>query len=232
MNAPAACRSSNPSTHSSENFVDMFLGERTWGDKTIIDALLVARRFFAPAQTRDVMGIFDEESFIANRSEMAQANLRMSILNSLAARRAPTSTATNTALGFMFRILANSSPFVMSPDPNVACSAENLTYSQDDPDELKGIKFMNGYVCSFTSAPVQGTGERYVSQAAIDRIMQHDFYLSSDFYGTINSSSFNEASMDKMEVFMKAQQLAQDYRQLRLLQMKVAATAMNVMNNN
>lgn len=224
-----ACQNSKAEVKSNQNFVDMFLGERTWTDKTVLDALLLARRFFAPSSSRDVMGVFNEQGFIANRSAIAQSNLRMSILNELAARRAPTSIATNSVLRFMFNIFANATPFVATVDPAKACSADALVIKDGDADDVRANKFLNGYVCSYTNTP-SGGSERIISQAAIDRIMQYDFYMSADFYGRINSADYNNASLDRMNVFMKTQQLAQDYRQLRLLQMKVAGVAMNMMN--
>jgi hypothetical protein len=63
--------------------------------------------------------------------------------------------------------------------------------------------------------------------------MQHDFYMSPTFYDELNSDYYSaNGPIDKLEVYIKAQQLIQDYRQLRMLQMKVAALAMNVMNKS
>lgn len=231
--APTSCinraKQGQQSSQSLLSFVDVFLGERTWSDKSVLDTLLLARRFFAGSAIYDVMGNMSEELFITNRGQIAQANLRMSILNDLAARRAPTSTASGSVLNFMFRIMADASPLVASVNPDKACSVDGLTVREADSDIIKAGKFFNGYLCSYVTPPTAGSNS-IISQAAIDRIMQHDFYMSSRFYNDINSIDYNKTSMERMEVFMKAQQLAQDYRQLHLLKMKVAATAMNMMN--
>jgi len=81
------------------------------------------------------------------------------------------------------------------------------------------------YACSYKAA----IGDKsLLSQSAIDRIFQYDYLLSGSFYKQINSGGTNSAR--KVQVWLKAQQLAQDYRGLRLLQMKTAMTAMNMMN--
>jgi len=216
----------------SESFVDFFTGERTWSDASVLDAMLIARRLFGANKGKTQFGYdtLDRTKFVDNQSVTTQNNLRMTILNDLASRRAPTSTATKSILGFMLQIMANSSANVLSVDADKACNTEGLTINKDDAPEVKSAKFINGYVCSYTNTPPAG-GARIISQAAIDKVMQRDFYMSPNFYSEINSGAYGEAGLDRMEVFMKAQQVAQDYRALRLLQMKTAAVAVSMINS-
>lgn len=225
-----AARAKDPNLNPAENFIDFFLSEKTWSSAAVIDAMLVARRLFSNNEDKVQFGYdTSRDKFVNNQAYIAQDNMRMTILNHLAARRAPTSDATQSVLSFMFQTLAASTGMVATVNPDEACKSEWMTPKDGDSDDLKAVKFMNSYVCSYTSQPLEG-GKRIISQAAIDKIMQHDFYLSPTFYGNINASYNNQYSIEKMEVFMKAQQVVQDYQALRLLQMKTAALAMNIMN--
>jgi hypothetical protein len=201
-----------------ENFIDFFVSDKTWGDASVIDALVFARRFFVGNLDRSGMGtgIGDGKTFFAKQSTLAQANLKMGVLTDLASRRAPTSMSSETVLGVLLKILAP--------------SGEISSLSYEDVCSQTQLTAMEAYACSFTNKPQDGA-PRIISQASIDKIMQYDFMLSSDFYNNINSSAYSSKSVERVEAFLKAQQVAQDYRALRLLQMKTATTAMNIMNN-
>lgn len=202
-----------------ENFIDFYLSPRTWPSQSVFDTMLVSRRFFAEAQTRINLssGNAREKVFMDDQGIIARSNLRLAILDDLAARRAATSHATSSAMMILFSFLAPT-------------------------QQISGLNYMNickksapnpmeRYVCSFTSAPDEN-GQRIISQAALDKIMQYDFVLSPQFLGEINSQADTATGpVERMEVFLKAQQVSQDYRQLRLLQMQAAVKAMNLLNN-
>jgi len=203
---------------SRENYIDLFISNKTWPNATILDTMLLTRRFFS----RAVVGVdltqdnSEAGTFMGNQRLLAQDNLRLGILDSLIARRAPTSNATPVAMQALLTILAPSNT-ISSLNYEKVCTKPKLNK-------------LEVYVCSFTSEPIQG-GKRIISQAALDKIMQFDLVLSPMFFSAINSQAYTASGpIEKMEVFLKAQQVAQDYNQLRLLQKKTVATAMNMMN--
>lgn len=203
------------------NFVDMFLGTGTWPGQTILDSLLLTRRFFSSAFSRvDInQSAANPATFMTNQRRITRDNIRLAIFDDLASRRAPTSNATYHALQMLLFMLAPSNQ-ITSQDYRRICA---------NPDANPIEK----YICTLTGEPMGGDagGQRAISQAALDKIMQYDLMLSNNFYSEIQSPAYQASgSIEKMEVFLKAQQVTQDYRQLRLLQMKVATTAMNIMN--
>ncbi len=215
-----AARKGDSTIRPYENFIDFFVSEKTWPDTTVIDGLVFARRFFVGGLDKSGigLGVIDGKSFFSQQSSIAKANLKMGVLTDLAARRAPTSTASGTVLELLLTGLMPSGQ-VSSTDYEDVCSNDQLTD-------------VEAYACSFTNKPSGNGAPRVISQAAIDKIIQNDYMLSLDFYDKINSSTYSKASMERLNVFMKAQQLAQDYRALRLLQMKTAVLAMNMMNGS
>ena len=231
--APADCAKTKAAMglRTGENFIDFFLNDRTWSDKTVLDVMQLARRMFFGATGRLQLGYEtqDRENFVSSAEPLARNNLRMAILNDLASRRAPVSSAGRQVLGIMLKILAKSSGTVSTTDIIQACDTKNLVINDSDNATVRASKTINNYVCSHTNTPTGG-GPRIISLAAIDKVMQHDIYLSPNFYDEINAGYNNDASLARMEVFIKAQQVAQDYRALRLLQMKTAAVAMKMMN--
>jgi hypothetical protein len=219
-NASADCQASKV-TPSKENFVDFFVGTGTWADKTVLDVLTLARGFYAGMSDKVMLGqgSYDPSTFFSNLGGIARANLRMSIINDLAAQRAPSSEATAPAEYALLKVLVPSGE-VTSLNYQTACSDSNQR------------TMAAYYACSMTAPPLSDKGDsRLISQTALNRILQFDYMLSSDFYRQINSPALSATGgVDKVAVYLKAQQLAQEYRALRLLQMKVAATAVNMIN--
>ena len=208
-----------------ENFVDLFLSERTWPSEAVTDAMQVARSYFL-----DMKQHFSAEVSTNNPSAMiswqraaALDTVRMSILDALAARRAPTSTATDKVLGALLTSLAATGD-VSTIDYKNLCTRNKLN-------------MIEAYVCNLTNLPAKDPNDpnapvstdRIISQAAIDRVMQYDYYMSPLFYNSINSPAINpRGSMERIEVLQLAQQLTQDYYFLRLLQMKTVAQSLKM----
>lgn len=216
-----------------ENFIDFFLAERTWSASTIDDVLIIARRFFGgmPDKAMIGQGATDPASFVANQGALARVMLKMSVIDDLAARRAPAAVVNGEALDVILQILAPSGDITRAYYAEACLKPEDKATPPEvykTPSEI--------YACNLTSVSntlkdKDGKPKRVVSQAALDKIIQFDLMLSPLFYNQINGSEVSAlGGMERLDVFIKAQQLAQDYRALRLLQMKVATTAMNMMN--
>lgn len=204
-----------------ENFVDYFTSVRTWTDQKIFDVLMLDRRFFGsvPDKTTIESDVLDGATIIASQATIARDNLRLSIINEIAARRAPTSAASGDALKIMLSILVPTGD-VTSTNYTIACA--------DNMPKTPPVQYVCGLVLSQAS---NGVTKGFISQAAIDRILDFDYMLSTELYDHIYDVDFVSSNSDlKTEVWLKAQQVAQDYRGLRLLQMKTLATAMNMMN--
>lgn len=230
-NAECASRKVDEVARPNENFIDFFISDRTWTDEKVLDAMLLARRFFGGSIDRVALGQqgqLDFGNYMTYQKRATQSNLRMSVLNDLASQRAPSSRSGDNMLRAMFSMLSPNGE-APSVDPEYMCGPKGPLSGKADTAEAKQAQNIAAYVCSMGAKANDGT--RIISQAALDRIMQHDMYLSGDFYERINSREYNGLSMDKMQVFMKAQQIAQDYRQLKLLQMKTALVAMNLINS-
>jgi hypothetical protein len=225
-NAPEGCGDSREAAGvlGSENFVDFLLGERTWGDAYVIDTMKLARVYFGSipdVMHRDTLRK-NKEGFVQNLKNMAHASLRMAVLNDLAARRAPSNEAVDSVLSVMLRNL--------EPSGATAGSTYDEVCSQK-PNEMKAVERV---VCGYTSKPpdfrsataLDPAVPREISQTVLEKVTQYDLYLSPYFYDMVNSTSFNSVgAMDKLEVYIKAQQLTQDYRQVQLLKMKTALAA-------
>lgn len=201
-----------------ENFVDFIVGEKPWNVDKISDIAMLSRRFLAGGADLVYLnqGLLDPSILIAKQSGTVQKNLRVAVLNDLASRRAPTSQATGEVLATLFKILI----------PSGQISSTN--YKKICVDTKPADRAVpENYVCSMALSLDKDT--TLVSQASIDKIFQYDYLLSSEFYTHINSGS-STGNMDKVQVYLKAQQLAQDYRALRLLQMRTTLMAVNLMN--
>jgi hypothetical protein len=206
---------------SPETFVDFILGEKTWPNKAVLETMQLARAFYGYIpDTFNIDTVRNSpKDFITEQSKIAQSNMKMAIINYLASRRGPTSSATTTVLQSLARNFLPQQA-VSGLDYSTFCTKDKKTPAEE-------------YICSYTNKPDASTGDsenRIISQAAVDRIAQYDTYLSPTFYSSIQGP-LPAGALDKMEVFIKAQQLTQDYRELRMLQLKTAATAMRLMNS-
>ncbi len=223
-NAPAGCGSDRAlaGINGDENFVDFMLSERTWPTKTVLDTMQLARLYFfdygVRPSAKDIRSA--PVNLVKWQQQVAGQSVRMSMLNMLAARRAPTSPGTQNVLKVMLESLAVNGQ-VSSVNYKTVCSQPTLTQ-------------LEAYVCNYTNIPDPNDPNplmrttRIISQASMDRILQYDYYLSPNFYATINSPSTPvKGGLDRMEVLMMAQQLSQDYYFLRMLQMKAVASSMN-----
>lgn len=202
-----------------ENFVDFLLGERTWPKNVVLDTMQLARGYFFDIGERFSMAGLKggQAGLLSWQKSTALNSLRMSMLNSLAARRAPTSSATEEVLEVMLRNFA------------VDSKVSGMNYESICSKAAPG-NYLEAYVCNMTNIPSKANAPRIMGQASIDRIMQHDFYLSPIFYNAIvNSTTDPSVSLKRMKVFMRAQQLSQDYYFLRMLQMQTAASALQVL---
>lgn len=217
-NAPEGCGVARNAAgiRGGETFVDFMVGEKTWQGAYVLEVMKLARAYFG--LVTDTTHLEDlrsnRDAFVRRQAELARNNMRLSIINYLAARRAPTSDAAATA---QMMFMSNATDTTQLSDFNIdtLCAREN--------DELSLFENM---LCSYTSKPTTSGGERFISQAALDRILQFDIYLTPNFYKSIRDPQYAaDGPIDQINVLLKAQQLAQDYQHLRMLQMKVASTA-------
>lgn len=201
-----------------ENFVDFYVNDRPWKDMGIRNVFMLARRFLGGAVDRPfvIKNANDSGSFMRHQTAIARENMRAAVMNDLAARRAPTNMATGDAMALLLRVLAPTQQ-IDSMNYNTICADKKRM------EKFPAIK----YACSRTTKSGNYT---LISRSSIDRIFQFDFVMSPEFFDVVNSSSI-DGQLDKELVYLKSQQLAQDYRALRMLQMKTALTAMNMMNS-
>lgn len=201
-----------------ENFIDFFLSDRPWQTIDVVDAANIAQRLFGGRIDKimlDEDGI--EPAKLVERQELVTLrNLKMSILNSMAMRRAPVSQATAEVLKTMFSIL----------NPN---GGGSVSYKEACIDH-KNATAVDVYVCSHAST--MGGTKGLMSESAFEKIFDFDYLMSWDFYSDLNQPGTSLGSIDKLAVVLKARQLAQDYRALRLLQMKTVMAAVNMVNSS
>ena len=202
-----------------ENFVDFMLAERTWPKEAVLDTMQVARAYFMEMKPRFSGQNTNNSpaSMIAWQRSAARDNIRMSAINMLAARRAPTSMASQEVMRMMLRNFASSGKVSMT-DLAKLCAKTNLND-------------LEAYTCNMTNIPDSSTpnAPRIIGQASIDRVMQHDYYMSPLFYTNLNSDSLGDGvGLERMEVLSISQQLAQDYYFLRMLQIKTALRAIRL----
>ncbi len=218
QNAPAECGTAREAAglRSNDTVVDIFLSPRTWERRTVIDGVRLAQNYFGIMVDTTHIGDMDVSSadFMSKIRDISRNNLRLAILNDLASRRATTSVATEGIVNKMLEILGIGG-VISVPDYTIACQRPATEITAEE-----------AYACGLTNKPDTPGGDRIISQAAMDRLLEYDLMISPNLYNEIHSSSFpTEGAMDRLQVSLKARQLAQDYRQLRLLQMKVAAMA-------
>jgi hypothetical protein len=222
-NAPSGCGSLRRAAgiKSGETFIDFMVGEKTWQRAYVLDAMKSARAYFGfisdTAHLDDLRVNRDE--FVRRQAKLARNNLRLSMMNYLAARRAPTSGAAAMA---QMLVMANVTDTAQTDSLNI-----NAMCAKDEDKQTPFEKT----ACSYTSDPSSPGGERIISQAAIDRVTQYDLYFSPRFFQIVRDpQNAGTGPLNKIQVVLKAQQLAQDYQHLRMLQMKVAATAVRTVS--
>lgn len=228
------------------NLAQNIVGERTWSSNSMSAGIAFVRAYFG--QIPDKLSITEAQSggqYIAMQKKNARANLRQAALNRLLARRAPAGLEDNKSIvGELFRAYEEAG-YVGDSNPQVICrrlpadrtaientlcsvmATEAIPKDKLSQDELNA-KLQNG---SAISADGKTVLTMMSSKAVADRILQFDMYMNPGFINEIYSPT-NPArgSLDKLEVIMKAQQLAQDYQYLRDLQMYTALRAVAVSN--
>src|SRR5690606_3440423 len=113
-----------------------------------------------------------------------------------------------SVVGKMLEILSIGGS-VSAPDYKIACLQA--------PEAMSAVE---AYACNLTNKPDDPSEDRIISQAAMDRLIEYDLSMSSELYEEIQSPTvLSTGALDRMHAAMKARQVAQDYRQLRLLQM-------------
>ena len=198
-----------------EDFISFAIGDMPWKSTDVVAASRLGHHFLVGSTEKSFInqGSGDPIVMAAQMGGIARENLRSSILNYLAARRAPTSQSASDVIELLLSSLVATGQ-VSSTDASELCT--------QDAAKLTGPE---QYACSLSTTI---GGEQVVSQGTIDKVLQYDHLLSNEFYTSINKGGTGSAK--RTQVWLKAQQLAQDYRALRLLQMKTAAAAMNYMN--
>lgn len=228
VNASDACakRKDELGIQAGETLADLFTGEKTWSDSTVLDLKLVMQRIVTGPSNKPQLGYATQDgtSYIAGQSSLAKNNLRMSIINDLASRRAPVSTAGAATLGMMLKMQAMSGAGVMSTDADKVCDPKNLEIKENDADNIKSAKFSAASVCAHATRI--GNGQLMISPAAISRVMEYDFYTSPNYYEGINSPNLSRTSLMRLQVFNEALQAVQKYNGLKLMQRKIALKAM------
>jgi len=218
-NASEVCKEQkDKSAEPSENFIDYYLSDQPWHSKKMREILLMNQRFMGGGldKTYVIQDDANPKEFVATLSILSKGNLRAAIRNELAASRAPTSQATGGVMDLLFRSVGSTGQVTPVDDYKVFCS---------NKDNIKDLPALT-YACSMTA---QVGDANLTSQTSIDKAFQYDYMLSGEFYNSINKAEVH-GQLDKEQVWLKAQQVAQDYKALRLLQMKTAMMAVNMMN--
>lgn len=196
------------------SLVDGLVGDSTWSADTIAPSRDFFRAYFGLMSDRINISSMQSGSLIKYVEAATQANMRLSVLQSLMARRTASVGAgeSGNIAGALFRTFEEAG-FLPDNNPVTLCS---------NPNKRSPISAM---LCEMLD---QHFG---ASQAVTERVLQHDIYLTPTFLDDIHASEYPaKASILRLEVYMTAQKLAQEYRFLRDLQMYAALRAMNISN--
>jgi Skp family chaperone for outer membrane proteins len=109
--SPAGCGNARTDfgVEGAENFIDFFLNDKTWPTRTVTDVMKLARGYFGFIPEKEDLSMIDEGGeFLAKQMQISKNNLKMSIMNYLASRRAPSSMATGNVLKLLLNGFAKS----------------------------------------------------------------------------------------------------------------------------
>ncbi len=209
-NAPNGCGSAAiDGGYFAPNLAQNIIGERTFSPDTMDAASDFVRAYFGISPDKIDTSRAQLGSYVDQQRDLARINLRLSVLNRLMARRTPMSGGDNTSLaGALFKIYYQNG-LIATNHPQALCSRP---LGELQPLELVLCSAMN---------------KNYNTSAAVaDRMLQYDYYINPAFMENIYSHEQSpNGSLLRLEVAMKAQQLAQDYRYLQDLQMYTAMRA-------
>jgi hypothetical protein len=197
------------------NLASAIVGDKTWSYDMMKYAVIFVRAFFGATPDKIDASVGSDQRFISSLEFTARTNLRLSTLNRLMSRRTPFSKSdSSNFVGELFRTYEQAG-FINNSNPEAVCA------------EGAGRGPNEEYLCGFMNK------DFLASKAVADRVLQSDFYLSPGFLDTIYSPAYPaRGSLDRLEITMRAQQLAQDYQFLRDLQMYTALRAVSISNGN
>jgi hypothetical protein len=214
-NAPSGCGSlAQDGGYFAPNMIQGIVGERTWTPASMEAALDFVRAYFGIIPQKPNIGeLNDSKTYVEQLKNKTRANMRLSVVNALMARRAPFTKGDNTNfVGELFKIYYQAG-YISSNHPEAVCRRSRA----------EGKTAIESTLC-------QTMNKQYASSKAVsDRVLQYDFYMSPSFLDTIYSHEYPaKGSLERLEVTMQAQRLAQDYQFLRDLQMYTALRAVNI----
>jgi hypothetical protein len=212
INAPTGCGTAAvDGGYFTPNLVKMIIGDATWSADSATGAADFIRAYFG--MIPDKLDMSDAQlTFITTQEETAQAALRLTVLNTLMSRRVAIEQATDSSIaGKLFQTYERAG-LLSSNDPNFLCAKERNSA-------------IESLLCGMLNKNMM------MSKVVMDKTLQHDIHTSpgfiEDLYGTDIPA---RGSLDRLEVTMLAQRVAQQYQALRDLQMYTAMRAVTISN--
>ena len=214
-NAPTGCGTLAPSVGPlATSLVSSLVGDATWSSDTITPSRDFFRVYFGLMFNTSRLSTKSGGGLIDYMKDATQASMRLSVLEELMSRRtAAISAGSNGNISGALLRTFEEAGYLSDNDPVSLCS---------NTGKRSPISAM---LCEMLDKNFSA------SQAIVERVLQHDIYLTPVFLDDVNAREYPaKASLQRLEVHMTAQKLTQEYRFLRDLQMYTALRAMNISN--